>query len=82
VPNADPSAWLEAVIRQSRHPGWRSLDRWRRRNSVLLVGLLGFIEYLLIAIIIFGKLSIVCDLAIALLVAPLGALILAEGLRR
>jgi hypothetical protein len=57
---------------------WRTLDRWRQRSSVLLVGVLGVVEYLLIIVIVFGELSLVGDLGAALLATLLGALVLAE----
>jgi len=77
---ADPFAWLlEGLLAQSRQPVWRSLDRWRRRDSLLLVGVLGLMESLLIAIILVAGLSLVGDLCVGLLAAPLGALVLVEA---
>jgi hypothetical protein len=78
--NADPFAWiLEGLLAQSRHPVWRSIDRWRWRDSVFVVGLLGWIELVLIAFIIGGRASLVTDLCVGFLAVPLGALVLAEA---
>jgi len=79
VPCTEPTNWVAALLGQSRHPLWRRLDQWRRRDSVLLVGAFALIEYLLIGIIIFGGLSIFGDLGVALISVPLGALLLAEA---
>jgi len=57
-----------------------ALDRsLATRDSVLLLGLLGLIEFLLITAIVAGRPGIVVDLGIGSLAAPLGALILAEA---
>jgi hypothetical protein len=78
---ADPLAWLlEGLLAQSRQPVWRSIDRWRRRGSVLLAGLLGWIQFFLIAGIVFGRPRLAGYLGFgSLLAAPLGALVVAEG---
>jgi hypothetical protein len=80
IPKTDPLAWLlEGLLAQSRQPVWRSIERWRRRDSILLVGLLGSIEFLLITGIVVGRPGIVVVLGVGSLAAPLGALVLAEA---
>jgi len=78
VSKSNPPTWREALLGQSQDPLWRTLDRWRRRDSVLLVVVLGFVEYLLVALILVGNPSAIEGFGIALLAVPLGALVLAE----
>jgi hypothetical protein len=80
MPKADPLGWLlEGLLAQSRPPVWRSIERWRRRDSVLLVGLLGLIEFLLVTGLVVGRPGVVVVLGVGSLAAPLGTLVLAEA---
>jgi hypothetical protein len=70
--------WLAARMGTSR--SWRSAEDWRRRDSLLLVGLLAFVVYLLVCVVIFGRLDIVADLGVGLVAGLIGMIALAEGL--
>ncbi|HYU60724.1 MAG TPA: hypothetical protein VEK39_08185 [Solirubrobacterales bacterium] len=61
-------------------PVWRSPESWRRGDSLLLVGLLALVDYLLIAIVIFATFGLVADSAVSLLAVEIFALALAETL--
>lgn len=58
----------------------RDAETWPRRDSFLLTGLLALVLYLLVAVVVFARFSLVADLLILVWVALIGAYALAEGL--
>lgn len=58
----------------------RDLETWRRRDSVLLTGLLAVVLYFLVAVVVFANFSAPVDVGVALLAAAIGAYAFAEAL--
>jgi hypothetical protein len=77
----EPRGWWTYLFDPyGRSQVWRSAEKWRRRDSVFVAGVLAFVSYLLVAIIISGAVSLGGQVAIAVPAAPLIAATTAEVL--
>jgi hypothetical protein len=78
--HSDPRPWWASLFDPyRRRPVWRSVDKWPRRDSVLVVGLLAFPAYVGFGVVLFGGFGLPTDLVVGFMATLLGAAMLAEA---